>query len=110
MPVCSSLAAHTHGSGHKRIFREDRFVYLWVTVKRMSGSCQENRFTADYASFRQRLDAVLRTLDVKQVRGFLIAKRQWSPGTPADPEFAMWMVATQCRLVYTFSLITHFAR
>ena len=45
MPVCSSLAAHTHGSGHKRIFREDRFVYLWVTVKRMSGSCQENRFT-----------------------------------------------------------------
>jgi hypothetical protein len=45
MPVCSSLAAHTHGSGHKRIFREDRFVYLGVTVKRMSGSCQENRFT-----------------------------------------------------------------
>jgi len=45
MPVCSSLAAHTHGSGHKRIFREDRFVYLGVRVKRMSGSCQENRFT-----------------------------------------------------------------
>jgi hypothetical protein len=45
MPVCSPLAAHTRGSGHKRIFREDRFVYLWVTVKRTSGSCQENRFT-----------------------------------------------------------------
>ncbi|MDQ6660975.1 MAG: hypothetical protein M3Z24_08425 [Chloroflexota bacterium] len=47
---------------------------------------------ADYASFRQRLDAVLRTLDVKQVQDFLIAERQWSPGTPADPEFAMWMM------------------
>jgi hypothetical protein len=47
---------------------------------------------ADYASFRQRLDAVLRTLDVKQVQGFLIAEGQWSPGTPADPEFAMWMM------------------
>src|SRR5690348_1616502 len=47
---------------------------------------------ADYASFRQRLDAVLRTLDVKQVQGFLIAEGQWSPGTPSDPEFAMWMM------------------
>ena len=47
---------------------------------------------ADYAGFRQRLDAVLRTLDVKQVRAFLIAEKQWSPGTPDDPEFAMWMM------------------
>ena len=47
---------------------------------------------ADYTSFRQRLDAVLRTLDVKQVQGFLIAERQWSPDTPVDPEFAMWMM------------------
>src|SRR5260370_38310218 len=47
---------------------------------------------ADYASFRQRLDAVLRTLDVKQVQAFLIAEGQWSPGTPADPEFAMRMM------------------
>lgn len=46
----------------------------------------------DYANFRQRLDAVLRTLDVKQVREFLIAEKQWSPGQPADPEFAMWMM------------------
>ena len=46
----------------------------------------------DYASFRQRLDAVLRTLDVKQVQEFLIAEKQWSPGQPADPEFAMWMM------------------
>src|SRR5215467_15354890 len=46
----------------------------------------------DYANFRQRLDAVLRTLDVKQVRDFLIAERQWSPGTPDDPEYAMWMM------------------
>ena len=46
----------------------------------------------DYTTFRQRLDAVLRTLDVKQVRAFLIAEKQWSPGQPADPEFAMWMM------------------
>jgi hypothetical protein len=44
------------------------------------------------ASFRRRLDAVLRTLDVKQVSDFLIAEKQWSPGKPADPEFAMWMM------------------
>jgi hypothetical protein len=46
----------------------------------------------DYANFRQRLDAVLRTLDVKQVQDFLIAEGQWSPGQPASPEFAMWMM------------------
>jgi hypothetical protein len=46
----------------------------------------------EYANFRQRLDAVLRTLDVKQVSEFLIAEGQWSPGQPADPEFAMWMM------------------
>ena len=47
---------------------------------------------ADYASFRQRLDAALRTRDVKQVQAFLIAEGQWRPGQPADPEFAMWMM------------------
>jgi len=47
---------------------------------------------ADYADFRQRLDLVLRTLDVRQVREFLIAEGQWQPGTPADPEHAMWMM------------------
>jgi len=46
----------------------------------------------EYANFRQRLDAVLRTLDVKQVSEFLIAEKQWSPGQPADPNFAMWMM------------------
>ncbi len=48
----------------------------------------------DYADFRQRLEAVLRTLDVKQVTGFLIAESQWGPerGMPDDPEFAMWMM------------------
>ena len=46
----------------------------------------------DYANFRQRLDAVLRTLDVKQVREFLIAEKQWQPGQPADAEYAMWMM------------------
>ncbi len=47
---------------------------------------------ADYANFRQRLDAVLRTRDVEQVSTFLIAEKQWSPGQPADPNFAMWMM------------------
>jgi hypothetical protein len=47
---------------------------------------------ADYANFRQQLDAVLRTRDVKQVRNFLIAEEQWSEELPADPEFAMWMM------------------
>jgi hypothetical protein len=43
-------------------------------------------------SFRQRLDAVLRTRDVKQVQDFLIAEDQWSAETPEDPELAMWMM------------------
>ena len=43
-------------------------------------------------SFRQRLDAVLRTLDVKQVQEFLIAEKQWSEGQPSDTNFAMWMM------------------
>jgi hypothetical protein len=47
---------------------------------------------SEHANFRQRLDAVLRTLDVKQVQNFLIAEGQWSPETPADPELAMWMM------------------
>jgi hypothetical protein len=46
----------------------------------------------EYASFRQRLDAVLRTRDVKQVRGFMIEENQWSLDAPADPEFAMWLM------------------
>lgn len=44
------------------------------------------------ASFRQHLDAVLRTLDVDQVRNFLIAEDQWSTEAPADPELAMWIM------------------
>ena len=47
----------------------------------------------EYTHFRQRLDAVLRTLDIKQVSDFLIAEKQWQAGQqPADPEFAMWMM------------------
>lgn len=46
----------------------------------------------EYASFRQRLDAVLRTLDVQQVSKFLIAENQWDAGVPANAEFAMWMM------------------
>jgi len=51
----------------------------------------------DYANFRQRLDTVLRTLDVKQVSDFLIAEGQWSAGTPSDPEYAMWMMIAGSR-------------
>ena len=47
---------------------------------------------AEYTNFRQHLDAVLRTLDVKQVQDFLIAEKQWSVGQPSDVEFAMWMM------------------
>lgn len=47
---------------------------------------------SDYTSFRQRLDEVLRTLDVKQVSSFLIVEKQWQSGHPSDPEFAMWMM------------------
>lgn len=43
-------------------------------------------------NFRQRLDTVLRTLDVRQVSDFLIAEGQWDVGTPVDPERAMWMM------------------
>ena len=46
----------------------------------------------DYASFRQRLDAVLRTRDTRQVRAFLIEEDQWSLDQPADPEYAMWLM------------------
>jgi hypothetical protein len=46
----------------------------------------------DYGSFRQQLDRVLRTQDVNQVQAFLIAEHQWDTGTPADPEFAMWVM------------------
>lgn len=46
----------------------------------------------DYQNFRQRLDAVLRTLDVKKVSEFLISEGQWDEGSPADPAFAMWMM------------------
>ena len=36
----------------------------------------------EYTNFRQRLDAVLRTLDVKQVSEFLIAEKQWQANLP----------------------------
>lgn len=46
----------------------------------------------EYASFRQRLDAVLCTRNVRQVRAFLIEEAQWSLDAPSDPEFAMWLM------------------
>ncbi len=47
----------------------------------------------DYANFRQRLDAVLRTLDVQRVQQFLIDEKQWhADALPTDPEFTMYMM------------------
>jgi hypothetical protein len=47
----------------------------------------------NYASFRQRLDTVLRTLDVQQVQQFLIGEKQWNvDALPADLEFTMYMM------------------
>ena len=47
---------------------------------------------SEYASFRQRLDAALRTRDVRQVRAFMIEENQWSTDAPADPAYAMWLM------------------
>lgn len=48
--------------------------------------------TTDYAGFRQRLDQVLRSRDVRQVRAFLIEEGQWTLEQPANPEYAMWLM------------------
>jgi hypothetical protein len=46
----------------------------------------------EYSIFRQRLDVVLRTLDVRQVQAFLQAEQQWGAEAPGDPEYAMYMM------------------
>ena len=47
----------------------------------------------EYTNFRQRLDAVLRTMDVRQVQQFLIDEKQWNANAlPLDPEFSMYMM------------------
>jgi hypothetical protein len=46
----------------------------------------------NYRNFRERLDVVLRTLDVQQVREFLVAEGQWEEDAPADANFAMYMM------------------
>ena len=45
-----------------------------------------------YRSFRERLDAVLRTKDPERVRAFLIERGQWSEADQGDSAFAMWMM------------------
>lgn len=47
---------------------------------------------SEYASFRQRLDAVLRTRDVSKVRAFMLEEQQWTADAPADPAYAMWLM------------------
>ena len=48
--------------------------------------------TTNSGNFRARLDAVLRTRNVEEVKAFLIQEGQWDQQGPADPEFAMWMM------------------
>lgn len=45
-----------------------------------------------YRSFRERLDAVLRSKDPERVRDFLIEQGQWSEADQGDSAFAMWMM------------------
>lgn len=47
---------------------------------------------SEHVNFRQRLDQILRTRDVRQVRAFLVEEGQWSLDQPADPEYAMWLM------------------
>ncbi len=51
----------------------------------------------NYHNFRERLDAVLRTLDVHRVCDFLVAEGQWVDGPPKDADFAMWMMIASSR-------------
>lgn len=51
----------------------------------------------NYHNFRERLDVVLRTLDVHQVREFLVAEGQWDEDGPADASFAMYMMIAGSR-------------
>ncbi|MBV9713483.1 MAG: hypothetical protein JO011_21470 [Ktedonobacteraceae bacterium] len=47
----------------------------------------------EYTNFRQRLDTVLRTMNVQQVQQFLIEEKQWNANAlPLDPEFSMYMM------------------
>jgi len=53
----------------------------------------KGEYMSNYENFRQRLDAVLRTLDINQVQKFLIDEKQWdADALPADPERSMWMM------------------
>jgi len=47
-------------------------------------SLKDSKMT-EYANFRQRIDAVLRTLKVQQVCDFMEVEKQWSAGKLADP-------------------------
>jgi len=58
----------------------------------MFGLWEKERSMTEQKSFRQQLDAVLRTQNVERVREFLIAEEQWSEEVPADPQRAMWMM------------------
>lgn len=69
------------------MIQQDRDYYDAEETKKV-----ERPHMTEYANFRQRLDSVLRTLDVKQVSDFLIAEKQWQPGQPSDPTYAMWMM------------------
>ncbi len=51
---------------------------------------------ADYANFRQRLDVVLRTLDVKLAQKFLIDEKLWDAASlPAYSEYLRSILAVE---------------
>ncbi|EFH86448.1 hypothetical protein [Ktedonobacter racemifer] len=46
----------------------------------------------ELSGFRQQLDNLLRTRDVERIQTFMIENGQWYEGTPADVEYAMWLM------------------
>ena len=48
--------------------------------------------SADYQTFRQQLDTILRQRDVPLLRSFLVSSGQWDASSTVDAEAAMWMM------------------
>lgn len=58
----------------------------------MSGDDHDDHNEQDGASFRQRLDAVLRRRNPGELHTFLVSEGQWQPEAQTDEEAAMWMM------------------
>ena len=48
--------------------------------------------SADYETFRQQLDTILRQRDAPLLRTFLVSSGQWEDTSTVDIEAAMWMM------------------